>query len=49
MVRIGERMTYHCPQCRKPLIRIAEYTFYCLNCEKKVGALIRDTKENGND
>lgn len=49
MVRIGERMTYHCPQCRKPLIRIAEYTFYCPNCEKKVGALIRDTKENGND
>ena len=42
-------MTYYCPVCRTPLIRIAEYTFYCLNCEKKVGALIRDTKENGND
>ena len=42
-------MTYYCPVCRTPLIRIAEYAFYCLNCEKKVGALIRDTKENGND
>ena len=42
-------MTYHCPQCRKPLIRITEYTFYCPNCEKKVGALIRDTKEDKYD
>ena len=38
-------MTYKCPQCRKPLIRIGEYLFYCPNCEKKVGALVRDTKE----
>lgn len=32
-------MTYYCPVCRTPLIRIAEYTFYCVNCQKKVGAL----------
>lgn len=40
MVRIGERMTYYCPVCRTPLIRIAEYTYYCVDCQKKVGALV---------
>lgn len=27
------------------LKRKAQYTFYCPNCEKKVGALARNTKE----
>ena len=37
-------MTYYCPVCRTPLIRIAEYTFYCVNCQKKVGVLANEKR-----
>ena len=35
-------MTFYCPDCGTPLIRVGEYTFFCINCEKKVGALVRE-------
>ena len=35
-------MTFYCPNCGTPLIRVGEYTFFCINCEKKVGALVRE-------
>ena len=35
-------MTYYCPKCQTPLIRIGEYTFYCIICKEKVGSLVRE-------
>lgn len=38
---------YFCPECNTSLIRIAEYTFFCVNCRKKVGALVRELTDEG--
>ena len=38
-------MTYYCPVCNTQLIQIAEYTFYCMNCKKKVGALVHEKQD----
>lgn len=35
-------MTHYCPKCKTPLIRIGEYTWFCVNCREKVGALVRE-------
>ena len=40
-------MTYYCPDCKTPLIRIGEYTFFCVNCKHKIGALVRELEEDG--
>lgn len=38
---------YCCPECKTPLIQIEEYTFFCINCKKKVGALVRELDGDG--
>lgn len=40
--RCGKTISqYYCPECNTELIRIGETTFWCPNCQLKVGAMLR--------